>query len=184
MAPFGQTHSRPRDAFQSIIVSLYKFALVLTVHEELARALLRSTSKGLNLRKGFAGDERDHLIECLRRMYALWIAKLSEDPNTQKRCQPDPRLFGALLPKGALAGNAHFAKFVANMLEAEFERALRAQPAWRPVHPISNPGRLRCQPKQRAPPSTEDHLSSGSAGLHAPAELQSGSQQRGLRPSL
>jgi RNA polymerase sigma-70 factor (ECF subfamily) len=52
-------------------------------------------------------------------MYALWIAKLSEDPNTQKRCQPDPRLFGALLPKGALAGNAHFAKFVANMSSSQ-----------------------------------------------------------------
>ena len=52
-------------------------------------------------------------------MYALWIAKLSEDPNIQKRCQPDPRLFGALLPKGALAGNAHFAKFVANMSSSQ-----------------------------------------------------------------
>lgn len=119
MASFGQTHSRPRDAFQSILVSLYKFALVLTVHDELARALLRSASKGLNSRKGFAGDERDHLVECLRRMYALWIAKLSEDPNIQKRCQPDPRLFGAILPKGPLAGNAHFAKFVANMSSSQ-----------------------------------------------------------------
>ena len=110
MASFGQTHSRPRDAFQSILVSLYKFALVLTVHEELARALLRSASKGLNSRKGFAGDERDHLVECLRRMYALWIAKLSEDPNIQKRCQPDPRLFGAILPKGAARWERSFCK--------------------------------------------------------------------------
>jgi len=115
MASFGQTHSRSRDAFQSIIVSLYKFALVLTVHEELARALLRSTSKGLNLRKGFARDERDHLIEGLRRMYALWIAKLSEDPNIQKRCAPNPRLFAASFLRGPVGASAQFAKFIANM---------------------------------------------------------------------
>ena len=115
MASFGQPHSRSRDAFQSIIVSVYKFALVLTVNEELARALLRSTSKGLNLRKDFAGDERDHLIAGFRRMYALWNAKLAEDPHIQKRCPPDPRLLAASLPKGPLAGNASFAKFIANM---------------------------------------------------------------------
>jgi RNA polymerase sigma-70 factor (ECF subfamily) len=119
MASFGQTHSRSRDAFQSIIVSLYKFALVLTVNEELARALLRSTSKGLTLRKDLSGDERDHLIEGFRRMYALWSAKLAEDPNIQKRCQPEPRLFAASLARGPVAGNAHFAKFIANMSSSQ-----------------------------------------------------------------
>jgi RNA polymerase sigma-70 factor (ECF subfamily) len=119
MASSGEIHSRSRDAFQSIIARLYKFALVLTVNEELARALLRSTFKGLNLRKDFAGDERDHLIEAFRRMYALWSAKLGEDPNVQKRCQPESRLFAASFPKGPLAGNAHFAKFVANMSSSQ-----------------------------------------------------------------
>ena len=56
MASFGQIRSRSRDAFQSIIVRLYKFALVLTVNEELARALLRSTFKGLNSRKDLSGE--------------------------------------------------------------------------------------------------------------------------------
>ncbi len=115
MASFGQSHSRSRDAFQSIISRLYKFALVLTVNEELARALLRSTYKGLNLRKDSAADDRDQLIEAFRRMYAMWNAKLGEDPNIQMRCQPDPRLFAASFPKGPLAGNAHFPKFIANM---------------------------------------------------------------------
>ncbi len=119
MASLGQTHSRSRDAFQSIIVSLYKFALVVTVNEELARALLRSTSKGLNLRKDFSGDERDHLIGGFRRIYALWSAKLAEDPNIQKRCPPEPRLFAASLPRGPLAGNGNFAKFIANMSSSQ-----------------------------------------------------------------
>jgi RNA polymerase sigma-70 factor, ECF subfamily len=83
----------------------------LTVNEELARALLRSTFKGLNLRKDSSGDERDHLIEAFRRMYALWTA----NPSIQKQCQPEPRLFAASLAKGPLAGKAQFAKFIANM---------------------------------------------------------------------
>ncbi len=115
MASFGQIRSRSRDAFQSIIVRLYKFALVLTVNEELARALLRSTFKGLNLRKDLSGDERDHLIEALRRMYALWTA----NPSIQKQCQPEPRLFAASFAKGPLTGTAQFAKFIANMSSSQ-----------------------------------------------------------------
>ena len=115
MASFGQFHSRSRDAFQSIIARLYKFALVLTANEELARALLRSACKGLNPQKDFSGDQRDALIEALRRMYALWSAKVSEDPNIQKRCAPDPRLFAASFLRGPAGGSAHFAKFIANM---------------------------------------------------------------------
>jgi len=114
MASFGQSHSRSRDAFQSIIARLYKFALLLTVNEELARALLRSTCKGLNLRKDFAGDAREYPIEAARRMYALWSAKLSEDPQIQRRCQPDPRLFSNA-PNAPLAATANFAKFAASM---------------------------------------------------------------------
>jgi RNA polymerase sigma-70 factor, ECF subfamily len=115
MASFGPGPSRSRDALQSAITRLYKYALVLTVNEELARALLRGTTKALNLRKDFAWDDRDHLIEAFRRMHAMWSAKLTEDPNIQKRCQPEPRLFAASSPKGTVAGNAHFAKFMANM---------------------------------------------------------------------
>ncbi len=115
MASFGQVHSRSRDGFQSASARLYKFALVLTVNEELARALLRGTIKGLNSRKDWREDDRDSLIGALRRMYGLWSAKAAEDPNIHKKCQPEPRLFAASLPKGPLAGKAHFAKFIANM---------------------------------------------------------------------
>ncbi len=119
MASFGQPRSRSRDAFQSIIASLYKFALVLTVNEDLARQLLRGTCKGLNLRKDFGSEEREHLIEAMRRMYFLWSSKLGEDPNAQKRCQPDPRLFAACLPKGTFEGDASFAKFIVNMSSSQ-----------------------------------------------------------------
>jgi RNA polymerase sigma-70 factor (ECF subfamily) len=115
MASFGQIHSRPRDALHSVSARLYKFAIVLTVNEELARALLRSTLKALNTRKEFTEDDRDHLTGAFRRMCALWSAKLAEDPNIHKKCQPDARLFAAAMPRGPLAGNAHFAKFIANM---------------------------------------------------------------------
>ncbi len=119
MASFGQTHSRPRDAFPSVSSRLYKFALVLTVNEELARALLRSTLKGLNTRKEIRGDDREGLIGALRRMYGLWSAKLSEDANLHKRCPVEPRLFAVSFPRGPLAGNAHFAKFIAAMPSAQ-----------------------------------------------------------------
>ncbi len=115
MASFGPAPSRPRDALQSAIARLYKYALVLTANEELARALLRSTTKALNLRKDFAWDDRDHLVDALRRMHAMWSAKLAEDPNITKRCQPEPRLFAASFPKGPVASNTHFAKFIVNM---------------------------------------------------------------------
>ena len=97
MASFGPVPSRSRDALQSAIARLYKYALVLTVNEEFARALLRSTTKTLNLRKDFAWDDRDHLVDAFRRMHAMWSAKLAEDPNIQKRCQPEPRLFAGKL---------------------------------------------------------------------------------------
>ncbi len=119
MASFGPVPSRSRDALQSATARLYKFALVLTVNEELARALLRSTFKGLNQKKDFVWDDRDHVIDGFRRMHALWSAKVAEDPNISKRCQPEPRLFAATLPKGPLAGNTQFAKFIANMSSSQ-----------------------------------------------------------------
>jgi RNA polymerase sigma-70 factor (ECF subfamily) len=115
MASFGQIHSRPRDAHYGASARLYKFALVLTVNEELSRALLRSTLKALNTRKDFAEADRDQFTAAFRRMYALWSAKLAEDTDIHKKCPPDPRLFAASFPRGPLAGNVHFAKFIANM---------------------------------------------------------------------
>ena len=95
MASFGPVHSRSRDGLQSATARLYKFALVLAVNEELARALLRGTIKGLNPGRDFTGEDRDTLIQAFRRMYAIWSAKLADDPNLQKRCQPEPRLLAA-----------------------------------------------------------------------------------------
>lgn len=113
MASSDQVRSRSRDAFHIVTARLYKFALVLTAHEELARMLLRSACRGLNLRN-FADGERDPLIEAFRRMHALWSAKLEEDPNLQKRCVPDARLFASFF-RGSAQGGATFAKAVAAM---------------------------------------------------------------------
>jgi RNA polymerase sigma-70 factor (ECF subfamily) len=115
MASLEQNKSRSRDAAQSASARLYKFALVLTVNEELARALFRSALKVLNTRNETPDEDRDHFIGAYRRMYALWSAKLAENPDIQKKCPPDSRVFAALLAKGPFAGNAHFAKFVAAM---------------------------------------------------------------------
>ncbi|MBI4725085.1 MAG: hypothetical protein HY765_08935 [Rhodomicrobium sp.] len=115
MANYGQAFSHSRDALLRALPRLYKFALVLTVNEELARALLRGTCKSLMTRKDWREDDRDHLIDAFRRMFALWSAKIAEDPDIQKKCPPEPRLFAGSLIKGPLAGNAHFAKFIANL---------------------------------------------------------------------
>jgi RNA polymerase sigma-70 factor (ECF subfamily) len=115
MASFGQSQSRPRDPLHSASARLYKFALVLTANEELARALLRGALKAMNARKEIADEDRDHFMGAFRRMHLLWTAKLSEDPDIEKKCPPDARLFTSALAKGTLAGNAHFAKFIANM---------------------------------------------------------------------
>ncbi len=115
MASPAYNKSRPRESDQSASARLYKFALVLTVNEELARALLRSALKALNTRNETPDEDRDHFIGAFRRMYALWSAKLADDPDIQKKCPPDSRVFASSLAKGLPAGNAHFAKFVAAM---------------------------------------------------------------------
>jgi RNA polymerase sigma-70 factor (ECF subfamily) len=113
MSSLHRTASRPRDALHGILPQLYRFALVLAVNEELAKALLRGTHRALSARKDWRADNRDHVIEALRRMYALWSARVAEDANLQRRYPPEPRVFLGSLVNGALAGNAHFAKFIA-----------------------------------------------------------------------
>src|ERR1700733_14712029 len=115
MATFGQVSSRPRDALHGALPRLYKFALVLSVNEELARALLRSTCRVLTKRNEWREEDRDRLIDAFQRMYALWSAKSAEDPNIHRKCPTEPRLFAGSLLKGSLPGNAHFAKFLANL---------------------------------------------------------------------
>jgi RNA polymerase sigma-70 factor (ECF subfamily) len=115
MATFGQASTRPRDALHGALPRLYKFALVLSVNEELARALLRSTCRVLTKRKEWREEDRDRLIDAFRHMYALWSAKLTEDPDINRKCPPQPRLFAGSLLRGSLPGNAHFAKFIANL---------------------------------------------------------------------
>jgi RNA polymerase sigma-70 factor, ECF subfamily len=115
MASFAQPRSRSRDPAQNASARLYKFALVLTVNEELARALLRGSLKALNTRNETPDEERDHFMGAFRRMYALWSAKLGEDPDIQRKCPPDARVLASALPKGPFAENPHFAKFIANL---------------------------------------------------------------------
>jgi RNA polymerase sigma-70 factor (ECF subfamily) len=114
MATNGQFSSH-RDAVHQALPRLYKFALVLTANEELARALLRGTVKALNTRNEWRDEDREGLTGPYRRMFVLWAAKMDEDPAIQRRCQPEPRLFATALINGPLTGSAQLAKFIANL---------------------------------------------------------------------
>jgi RNA polymerase sigma-70 factor (ECF subfamily) len=119
MAAYGQVFSRQRDAIHKSMPRLYKFALVLTANEELARGLLRGTIRAMHIRNEWQDEDASRLTAGFRRMYALWSAKLDEDPALQKKCPPDPRLFAAVFTKGSLAGNAQFARFIATLPAAQ-----------------------------------------------------------------
>ncbi len=115
MATIGQFSNSPRDALQKALPRLYKFALVLTANEDLARALVRATLKALNKRDEWRDEDRDRLTGAFRRMYALWAAKLADEPAIHKKCPSEPRIFAAALVRGPFAGNAQFARFIANL---------------------------------------------------------------------
>jgi len=119
MAIYVQHSSQQRDAIHKALPRLYKFALVLTANEELARGLLRGTVKAMNTRNEWREEDAYRLTIAFRRMYALWSAKMDEDPGIHRKCPPDPRLFAGALVKGPLAGNAQFARFIANLLPAQ-----------------------------------------------------------------
>ncbi len=119
MANYSQFSSLQRDAIHKAMPRLYKFALVLTANEELARGLLRGTVRAMSIRNEWQEEDTSRLTAGFRRMYALWEAKLDEDPSIQRKCPPDPRLFAAAFAKGPLAGNAHFARFIANLSPAQ-----------------------------------------------------------------
>jgi RNA polymerase sigma-70 factor (ECF subfamily) len=115
MASLGHNSGRAHHPTHRALPRLYRFALALSVNEELARSLLRAACKALSTRKDWREEERDHLIEAFRRIYALWSTKLAENPNIHNKCAPQPRLFGGSLLKGPLAGNSHFAKFIVTL---------------------------------------------------------------------
>jgi RNA polymerase sigma-70 factor, ECF subfamily len=115
MAKIGLSSSARRDALQKALPRLYKFALVLSANEELARALLRATAKALNTRHDWREEDRDRLTGAFQRMHALWSAKMGEDPAIQQKCPPDPRIFAASLAQGPAGRSAQFARFIANM---------------------------------------------------------------------
>ncbi len=119
MANYGQLSSQQRDAIHKAMPRLYKFALVLTANEELARGLLRGTFRAMNIRHEWQEEDASRLTPGFRRMYALWSAKLDEDPAIHKKCPPDPRLFAAAFAKGPLSGNAHIARFIASLPPAQ-----------------------------------------------------------------
>lgn len=104
MANYSQFSSLQRDAIHKAMPRLYKFALVLTANEELARGLLRGTVRAMSIRNEWQEEDTSRLTAGFRRMYALWAAKLDEDPSIQRKCPPDPRLFAAAFAKGPLAG--------------------------------------------------------------------------------
>ncbi|MGO9173507.1 MAG: RNA polymerase sigma factor [Rhodomicrobium sp.] len=115
MATNGQLSNLQREIVHKALPRLYKFALVLTANEELARALLRGTVKALNARNEWREEDRDRLTGAFHRMYSLWAAKMAEDPAIHRKCPPDPHLFSTALARSPLAGNSHFAKFIANL---------------------------------------------------------------------
>lgn len=119
MATYGQLSSQQRDVIHRALPRLYKFALVLTANDELARGLLRGTVRAMNTRNEWQDEDAGCLTGGFRRMYALWSAKMDEDPAIQRKCPPDPRLFAAVFSKGPLAGNANFARFIANLPAAQ-----------------------------------------------------------------
>jgi RNA polymerase sigma-70 factor, ECF subfamily len=111
----NEPSSSHRDAVQRALPRLYKFALILTANEELARALLRGTVKALHTRNEWRDEDRERLTGPFRRMYMLWTAKMAEDPAIQRRSQPEPRLFATTLINGPLTGSAQLAKFLAGL---------------------------------------------------------------------
>lgn len=119
MANYRQLSSQQRDAIHTALPRLYKFALVLTANEELARGLLRGTVKALNTRNEWREEDAQQLTVAFRRMYALWSAKMDEDPGIHRKCPPDANLFAAALPRGPLTGNLQFARFIANLPSAQ-----------------------------------------------------------------
>jgi RNA polymerase sigma-70 factor, ECF subfamily len=118
MANYRQLSSQQRDATHKALPRLYKFALVLTANEELARGLLRGTVKAMNTRSEWREEDAQRLTIAFRRMHALWSAKMEEDPGIHRKCPPDPRLFAGVL-KGPLAGNVQFAGFIATLPPAQ-----------------------------------------------------------------
>ena len=115
MATIGQVSARQGDALHRALPRLYKFAIVLTVNEELARPLLRGTCRTFTARTEGQEADRERFTKAFRHMYSLWNAKFEEDPNLHRRYPADPALFGTTLLKGSLAGNAHFPRFIANL---------------------------------------------------------------------
>src|SRR5262245_44984800 len=114
MATNGQSSSH-RDAIHRALPRLYKFALVLSANEELARALLRATVKSLDTRNEWRVEDRENLTGPFRRMFMLWTGKMAGDPAIQKKCQPEPRLFATAFINGPLTGGAQLAKFIAGL---------------------------------------------------------------------
>ncbi len=115
MATLGQRKSLRREEFDKLLPRLYKFAMVLTAHEQLSRALLRATRRAVPQRTFSAQDEHDALRDALKHMHTLWATKLAETPNLRQTCPPEPRLFSGVQGQAAGLSNAHFAKFVANL---------------------------------------------------------------------
>lgn len=119
MESYGPAAARPRGDAHRLLPRLYKFALALSMNEELAQALLRGAQKGLDLRKEWRDEDRDRLIDAFKRLYGLWSAKMLADPGLQRKFPPEPRLLQGSLQKGSLAGNVHFAKFIASLASSQ-----------------------------------------------------------------
>jgi RNA polymerase sigma-70 factor (ECF subfamily) len=119
MATLKQSLTQPRDALHKALPRLYKFAIVLTANEQLARALIRAAYRLLAARKDWRGKDRDYLLDAQNRVYELWIKRTASDPQLQHKNPPEPRLFAASLAKSALPQNGQFAKFMAGLPSAQ-----------------------------------------------------------------
>lgn len=115
MAKFGQSKSPRREEFEKLLPKLYKYALVLTAHEQLSRALVRATCRTLPRRSLWADGGQDAHLPALKHMHSLWAAKLAETPSLRQNCPAEPGLFAGVPTPVAGVSTVHFAKFIANL---------------------------------------------------------------------
>jgi RNA polymerase sigma-70 factor (ECF subfamily) len=95
-----------------LLPRLYTFAIILTAHEQLSRALVRAALRALPGRFR-PKDGEDFFLDALKQTYDLWSAKAAETPDLRQSCPPEPRLFAGIPAQAAGVSAAHFAKFVA-----------------------------------------------------------------------
>jgi RNA polymerase sigma-70 factor (ECF subfamily) len=117
MANFGHKQGTARDSLKAMLPRLYKFSLILTANENLAKALLRAAYRAATSRKDKAWAGQEPYFQALKLMQQLWLAKLAAEPDIKKTCPSDPKIF-THPPVTGIAGAisaASLGKFIASL---------------------------------------------------------------------